>query len=109
MNQKDFELAWGKVVAKAWSDDLFKNRLLTEPETVLHENGIELVPGVSVKIVEDTADTRHLVLPPCPAVEELTEDELTGVTGGGAVVVCSYAYSPAETIARVTSQNRTRT
>ena len=108
MDQREFELAWNKVVAKAWSDDLFKNRLLTEPETVLSENGIELRSGASVKIVEDTADTRHLVLPPRPS-EELADEELAAVSGGGAVVVCSYAYSPAETIARVTSQIRTRT
>jgi hypothetical protein len=107
MDEKAFELAWGKVVAKAWSDDLFKNRLLAEPETVLHENGIELRPGASVKIVEDTADMRHLVLPPRPS-GELTDDELAGVSGGGAVVVCSYAYSPAETIVRVAGQIRTK-
>ena len=61
--------------------------------------------------MEDTADTRHLVLPPRPS-EELTDEELAGVSGGGVVSVvqsCSYAYSPADMIARVTNQIRTRT
>lgn len=103
MDPREFELAWNKVVAKAWSDEGFKNRLLAEPGVVLKENGVELAPGASIKVVEDTADTRHLVLPPRPS-EELTDEELAGVSGGGVWKACSYAFSPADRIARVANQ-----
>ena len=32
---------WGQLIARAWSDERFKHRLLTEPATVLKEAGLE--------------------------------------------------------------------
>ena len=61
-----------KVVAKAWSDESFKKRLLTEPKTVLEEVGIEVPAGTEVKIVEQTQDVMYIVLPFRP------EDSLGG-------------------------------
>lgn len=63
-------------MAKAWSDENFKQRLISEPAAVLEEYGIEAPPGVQWKVVEDTAEVRHLVLPPSPA-GELIDEELT--------------------------------
>jgi hypothetical protein len=69
---------WSQVVARAWSDEAFKQRLTADPAAMLAEYGIDLPEGVVVRVVEDTATVRHFVLPPCPA-EELTDEELIGV------------------------------
>lgn len=73
--------AYGCVVAKAWSDDAFKPRLLAEPATVLRENGIELPAGMQVQIHEATATQAHFVLPVRP--EALSDEQLEAVAGGG--------------------------
>lgn len=74
--------AIGRVIAKAWSDDDYKARLLADPTSVLTEAGVDLEDGVEVRAVEDTAQVRHLVIPLAPAEGELSEDALEQVAGG---------------------------
>lgn len=52
MDPQEFQKAWSKVVAKAWSDASFKKRLFKDPKTVLTELGIE-VPE-NIKEVENS-------------------------------------------------------
>ena len=73
---------WGQVVARAWADPAFKQRLLANPADALREEGIEVPPGIELRIVEDTEQVRHLALPPKPAEGELSEEELERVAGG---------------------------
>ncbi len=80
VQQGSWEKQWGMLVATAWSDDSLKRRLIEDPVTVLREHGIELPYGVAVKIVEDTDQVRHLVLPSSPS-DELTDEELAGSVG----------------------------
>ena len=54
---------WGQLIAKCWSDEAFKKKLLDHPEAVLKEQGLEVPVGCQVKIVEDTAKVVHLTLP----------------------------------------------
>jgi hypothetical protein len=77
---------WGRVVARAWDDDDFRCRLLSEPNEVLREEGIEVPPGVSVRVEEGdgVADDGCLHLPPKPLIEDLIEDDL-GFAKGSAV------------------------
>lgn len=82
MNAEQQSKLWGQIVAKAWSDETFKKRLLAEPAVVLKEHGVEVQPGYQVKIVEDTDTLLHLNLPPKPTAEELSEEELANVAGG---------------------------
>jgi len=75
-----------KVIAKAWSDADFKQRLLSDPKAALSEMGIEPPEGmedITLKVFENTADTVHLVLPVSPLEGDLDDDELDGVAGGG--------------------------
>jgi len=74
--------AMGKVIAKAWSDDSYKARLVADPKAVLGEAGITVENGAELRAVEDTADLRHFVIPAPPAEGELSEDALEQVAGG---------------------------
>jgi len=70
---------WAKIVAQAWVDETFKQKLLAQPLAVLKEHGIDLPAGTKVRVVEAVqADTITLILPPKPSemtgsVEELAE------------------------------------
>jgi hypothetical protein len=72
------------VVARAWSEEAFKERLLAEPGAVLREQGLEIPAGVDVRVIEDTAEAVHLVLPPRPTSVkgDLSDEELERVAGG---------------------------
>ncbi len=66
---------WGRIVARAWDDDDFRQRLLAEPEAVLREEGIEVPPGIEIRVEEGEAgDTTCLRLPPKPDIEDLIQD-----------------------------------
>ncbi len=58
--------AWAHVVGNAWADAEYKARLLAHPAAVLKEAGVELPPGLRLRVVENTADVTHLVLPAEP-------------------------------------------
>jgi hypothetical protein len=73
---------WGQVVAQAWSDEAFKRRLLAEPATVMREQGLDVPPGVELRVVENTGTVAHLVLPAKPAEGELSEAQLERAAGG---------------------------
>src|SRR3954453_22339526 len=72
---------FGQVVARAWSDDEYKARLLAEPNAVLQEAGIDVPPGVEFRIVENTDNVVYLPLPPTPT-EDLSDEQLEQVSGG---------------------------
>ena len=67
-------------MAKAWSDEELKQRLVDEPAAVLEEHGIEVPPGIQLRVVEDTDEVCHLVLPPSPS-GDLVDEDLTSSIG----------------------------
>ena len=71
---------WGQVVARAWREPTYKQRLMAEPAAVLREAGIELPAGQQVRVVENTDQVVHLVLPQQP--RELSDEQLEQVAGG---------------------------
>ena len=78
--------AYAKVVARAWSDEAFKDKLKSDPRAALAEHGIEVPAGMKVEILENTPSKLHLSLPRAPE-GELSEEELEGVAGGMAFTV----------------------
>ncbi len=74
------EKAWSLIVARAWADADFRDRLMADPGSVLSEHGLEVEPGVEIRVVEDTDRVRHFVLPPSPG-GDLSEEELSPVAG----------------------------
>jgi Nitrile hydratase, alpha chain len=79
---------WGQVVAQAWSDDSYKQRLLADPAAVMAEQGLTPPTDKQLRIVEDTADTVHVVLPAKP--DELSDEELDQAAGGQAYLIACW-------------------
>ena len=50
------------IVARAWTDPLFKARLLSEPQSVLDEMEIRLDHDPGLTILENTPDLHHVVV-----------------------------------------------
>jgi hypothetical protein len=89
------ELVWSQIVARAWCDEDFMQRLLSDPKAVLAEHELEVLPGTEVEVVlgtevqvDDTDTVRRFILPASPP-QELTEEELVG----GVVAYCRCAAS----------------
>jgi hypothetical protein len=78
------ELVWSQIVARAWCDEDFLQRLLSDPRAVLAEHDLEVQPGTEVEVVlgnevkvDDTGAVRRFILPASPP-HELGEEELVG-------------------------------
>ena len=70
----------GILIAKCWSDDGFKKRLLADPGATLKAEGVELPDDLTYKAVENTDKVFHLVIPAKP--NELSDEDLNMVAGG---------------------------
>jgi hypothetical protein len=82
--QMSEELVWSQIVARAWCDEGFMKRLLSDPRAVLAEYDLEGPPGTDVEVVlgpevkvDDIDTVRRFVLPASPP-DELMEEELVG-------------------------------
>jgi nitrile hydratase alpha subunit len=69
MDNDDQATRINNVIAKASTDEDFKQRLLTNQAASLRDEGVEIPPGVEVRVLEDTDQVRHLVLPMKPSGE----------------------------------------
>ena len=75
------DTVFGKIIAKAWRDPVFKAELIANPAAALKAEGIDVPAGMTVTVVENTDKQFHLVLPPKPT-GELSDGALDGVAGG---------------------------
>ena len=57
--QRSEELVWSQVVARAWCDEDFMRRLLSDPRAVLAEHELEVLPGTQVEV----AKARRTIMP----------------------------------------------
>jgi hypothetical protein len=67
---------YGKIVARAWTDDAFRQRLLADPKGVLAEFGIPSNANREIRVVENSEDVFYLVLPQKPG--NLSADQIDG-------------------------------
>ncbi len=92
MNKGEMGKKMAQIIAKAWADDAFKQKLLADAVGTLKKEGIEVPAGVDVRVVENTDKVFHLMLPPKPTSAELSDEALTrvsaGVDGGWVCCVC---------------------
>ncbi len=73
MDKDEFHNTYGKLVAKAWSDDDFKAKLLSDTMSVFKENDILVPRGTEVRMVENTDKLTHFILPPETSGEQLQD------------------------------------
>ena len=78
--KEEFQKAWGKIIAKAWSDPAFKKNLIKDPSGTLKAQGMEIPSGKRVVVTENTKDTLCLILPEKPA-GKLSEASLEVAAG----------------------------
>jgi len=57
---------WPTIARYAAGNPVFRDRLLEDPQGALLEWGVELPPGRKVKVMADTSDKKHQVLPVAP-------------------------------------------
>ncbi|GAB1392788.1 hypothetical protein MASR1M60_09510 [Rhodocyclaceae bacterium] len=69
-----------QLIAKCWADEAFKQKLLADSSGTLAAQGIAVPQGVTVRVVENTAQEITLVIPARPT--ELSDEELSGMAGG---------------------------
>ncbi len=72
--------AYGRIVAKAWEDEAFKQRLLTDPKAALQAEGLSFPEDAEVRVVEPNDRLYYFSLPPKPT--GLSIEELSGMAGG---------------------------
>lgn len=75
----DLKLALTAAIVKAWSDDGFRSRLLTNAPDALRTLGYECPPSLVVRVVERGASSAAMTevtvaLPPKPAVGDAPVD-----------------------------------
>jgi hypothetical protein len=80
MNKDELSKKWAKVIAKAWADERFKEKLLKNPAQTLKEMGIDLPAGQKIEIHSQSDKIIHLVIPQKPK-GEMNAQELKNVSG----------------------------
>ncbi|GAB1394987.1 hypothetical protein MASR1M60_31510 [Rhodocyclaceae bacterium] len=76
-----------QIIAKCWADEAFKQKLLADPAGMLKAEGMAMPEGVTVRVVENTAQDVTLVIPVRPS--DLSDEDLSRASGG--VCVCQLA------------------
>ena len=88
--KEQFRVAYGKAVARAWSDSAYKDQLLRDPRAALSGVGADLPPGIEISVVENSANRMHLVLPAPPPEGEVGDEQLAAASGGVSGACCCW-------------------
>jgi hypothetical protein len=76
--RRDFE---AKLIARASSDESFRERLKTDPHAaVAEETGMTVPESVSIQVLEETPQQAYIVIPADRAA--ISDDELDAASGG---------------------------
>jgi nitrile hydratase alpha subunit len=73
----------------------YRSRMVVDPRGVLKEFGLELEPGVEVRVYDSSADMRYLVIPERPAgTEHLSEEKLASLVTRDSMIGVTKARVP---------------
>ncbi len=91
-NAKEIE---AKIIARAWKDSRFKEKLMKNPREAFKEMGLDIPADVQIKVQEDKPNSFTFVLPSAAAeTREMSDQQLEKLAAG-----CGYmsflAYSDA--------------
>ena len=79
-----------QIYEKALKDDAFRAELLKDPKSAIESvMGTKLPDNVNIHINENTASDIYLSIPAKSGSEELTDAELSGVSGGWHPCTCT--------------------
>ncbi len=82
--------AYSRIVAKAWEDDAFKQRLLADPKATRQAEGLSFPEGAEVRVVEPNDQLFYFPLPSKPT--GLSDEQLRSVAGGALSVYCTGIF-----------------
>ncbi|MGH3083078.1 MAG: NHLP leader peptide family RiPP precursor, partial [Gaiellaceae bacterium] len=75
-----------RLVARAWADEGFRERLKADPRAaVAEETGVSVPESIEIEVLEETPEKAYLVIPLNRV--EISEEDL-GVAGGGEYGTC---------------------
>ncbi len=78
-----------------YKDPAYRSRMVREPRQVLAEFGLDLDPGVSVKVFDSSSEVRYMVLPERPqGSEQLSQDELAALVTRDSMVGVAKVSAP---------------
>jgi Nitrile hydratase, alpha chain len=97
LKERKFWNGYSALVKRAWIDDAFKQRLLSDPITVFNENNLTVPEGMQVKVLEDQANLRHLPLPMQPTLRETPSDSGEKLRATAGSWFCCHTWSDQET------------
>lgn len=66
IREREYERRFAMLLATAWSDKAFMQRLLQEPQKCFEEFGLSVPEGRKVHVHVDTAQDLHIVIPDKP-------------------------------------------
>ena len=70
-----------KIINRAMRDETFRNKLKADPKSAIEETlRIKLPDDIKININMESANDVHITIP--HTGDELTEEELSGVSGG---------------------------
>ena len=82
------------VYERTMTDPEFKAQFIADPAAVLSAAGVEVPEGLTIKVVENSSTTFHVVLPDPEAItDELLAAASGGSTAGSAGSLSSFACS----------------
>ena len=73
--------AWVDFVSRYHGDAGFAKEVDKDPATTMKKAGISVPAGKIIKLVKNTKDILHYVMPSSP-ISSISEDELQGVAAG---------------------------
>ena len=74
----------------------YRARAVREPRSLLREMGLEVPPGVEIRVWDSSAEVRYMVLPERPSgTEGLSEEQLAALVGRDAMIGTARAGTAA--------------
>lgn len=86
--KKEQNKKMAKIIARAWSEESFKERLISNPRAVLTECEISVPAGIEVRVLEQTDQVMYIVLPMKPGEEWLIKPDMSEETDEIACARC---------------------
>ncbi|MBO3458661.1 NHLP leader peptide family RiPP precursor [Aetokthonos hydrillicola Thurmond2011] len=86
------------IIAQAWKDNTYKQELLNNSKAVIEkEFGVQIPDEIKVNILEENATNLYFVLPIRPEIsgQELSDEQLEAIAGGGTAGVFSLIFASA--------------